>query len=128
MAGTGHYKKETGIEHSALPTMKKPCMKAPPGWKCTRVGGHEGPCAAIEWPPVGPVSATDLRGYYVITATCSAGHMQETKIDAGLGRGWAEALAGLVDGSSPMYVHKPDEKSVIGKCATCGLPFTCVVE
>lgn len=23
------------------------CMKAPPGWQCTRACGHEGPCAAV---------------------------------------------------------------------------------
>lgn len=27
------------------------CSKAPTGWKCTRAFGHDGPCAAEEWPP-----------------------------------------------------------------------------
>jgi hypothetical protein len=24
------------------------CDKAPEGWKCTREGGHDGPCAAVQ--------------------------------------------------------------------------------
>lgn len=24
------------------------CVLPPPGWRCTRAGGHEGPCAAVE--------------------------------------------------------------------------------
>jgi hypothetical protein len=26
------------------------CNKAPKGWKCTRVSGHTGPCAAVKVP------------------------------------------------------------------------------
>lgn len=29
------------------------CDKAPPGWRCSRNAGHDGPCAAHEWPPYG---------------------------------------------------------------------------
>lgn len=28
-------------------TMHEPCAKAPPGWRCQRAAGHEGPCAAV---------------------------------------------------------------------------------
>lgn len=31
---------------SALPRFRKPCLLAPPGWICSRDGGHDGPCAA----------------------------------------------------------------------------------
>ena len=24
------------------------CQNAPPGWKCTRDAGHDGPCAAVK--------------------------------------------------------------------------------
>lgn len=34
----------------------RPCNAAPPGWKCKREGGHDGPCAAY---PVGSVDAFD---------------------------------------------------------------------
>jgi len=29
------------------------CGKAPPGWRCSRNAGHDGPCAAHEWPKAG---------------------------------------------------------------------------
>jgi len=101
---------------SAEPAMKKPCLKAPAGWKCTREGGHEGPCAAE------PV-------FYVITATCEAGHAQEIKIDGKMGREWAVNQAGLLDGSSPMYIADPrkDPASDIGKCGICRAQLTCTV-
>jgi hypothetical protein len=35
--------------------------------------------------------------------------------------------AGLMDGTSPMYVYPPDKKSVIGKCGVCGKPFKATV-
>lgn len=31
---------------AALPP--DPCLKPPPGWRCTRERGHRGPCAAVE--------------------------------------------------------------------------------
>ncbi len=31
----------------SFPVLKEACDKPPPGWKCTRPKGHEGPCAAV---------------------------------------------------------------------------------
>jgi hypothetical protein len=30
--------------------LSRPCAIAPRGWQCTRVAGHDGPCAAVETP------------------------------------------------------------------------------
>ena len=35
----------------------------------------------------------------------------------------AEDLAGLMDGSSEMYIYKPGPESTIGKCVNCGAQF-----
>lgn len=50
--------------------MKKPCLRAPAGWKCTREGGHEGPCAAIDIPSVAERAYVDDHAA-VICPTCS---------------------------------------------------------
>ncbi len=49
--------------------------------------------------------------------TCGDGHRQELTFE-GVSREWVESWCGLIDGTSPMYLHKPcdDPKSVIGKC------------
>lgn len=113
-------------EMSAAPTFKKPCLKAPAGWKCARAAGHYGPCAAAEWPSMAARNLGPL--FYVITAKCEGGHTQVIKVDGKLGREWAEAQAGLLDGSSSMYIHPPGPESVIGKCGICQKPITCRVE
>ena len=62
-----------------------------------------------------------------ITAVCEAGHSQEIIIE-GLGREYAELQAGLLDGTSPMYIHSPiGTDSVIGKCGICRAQIHCVV-
>jgi len=40
----------------------------------------------------------------------------------------AELFAGLLDGTSTMYVYPPGPESVLGKCGTCGAKIRCVVE
>jgi hypothetical protein len=37
-----------------------------------------------------------------------------------LNRDYVEGLAGLLDGTSPWFIHPPGPDSTIGKCATCG--------
>ena len=43
----------------------------------------------------------------------------------------AELLGGIMDGTSPFYVHPPreDEQTMIGRCAyeECGAPFHCTL-
>lgn len=46
---------------------------------------------------------------------------------AGFDREYAERFAGLLDGTSPMYVHPVDERSIIGKCGRCNARFRCEV-
>lgn len=43
---------EHGCHGACLPEdeMDKECQAPPLGWRCTRVKGHEGPCAAVECP------------------------------------------------------------------------------
>jgi hypothetical protein len=67
MAGMGHYKSKTDLEYSALPAMKKPCLMAPPGWKCTRQAGHDGPCAAepYDTPIAGPKITWNADGMHI---------------------------------------------------------------
>ena len=55
-----------------------------------------------------------------VTCTKDPDHSKLLKIDASLGMEYAETFAGLLCGTSPLYVHKPGPKSPIGKCATCG--------
>jgi hypothetical protein len=65
---------------------------------------------------------------YIITARCENGHSQEIKIDGELGLEWAKGQAGLLDGTSPMYLHSPiGTDSVIGKCGLCRTQIRCEV-
>ena len=54
-------------------------------------------------------------------------HAKVLRIDSALGLGYAETLAGLLDGSSPLYIYPPGEGSPIGKCAVCGAKLNCTV-
>jgi hypothetical protein len=54
-------------------------------------------------------------------------HAKVLRIDPALGLGYAETLAGLLDGSSPLYIYPPGEGSPIGKCAVCGAKLNCTV-
>lgn len=65
-------------------------------------------------------------------------HAKILRISSALGREYAEGLAGLLDGTSRFYIHKPggvmnvpewpgDKGSPIGRCGICGAPFRCSV-
>ena len=46
---------------------------------------------------------------------CEAGH--EQTIAFAMDREWVEQWCGIVDGTSPVYIHSPvDTDSIIGKC------------
>lgn len=70
-------------------------------------------------------------GNYQIRAQCS-GTCKKTQVIRyeGFSREWVETQAGLLDGTSPLYVIKPgpDSPGTIGRCETCGGGFTCTVE
>ena len=63
----------------------------------------------------------------VIEICCEQGHRQAIKVDPDLGEEWARGLAGLMDGTSPMYLYPPGANSPIGKCGICGTPITATV-
>ncbi len=76
--------------------------------------------------------------YWTLTCDCEAGHVQTLRISKEMSREWVEQLAGLLDGTSPLYVFPPGSDSPIGKCcytlgvkeseySTCGKPFKAVV-
>lgn len=50
---------------------------------------------------------------------CANGHVQIIRYQ-GMTRHFAEQVAGLCDGTSPMYVFPPGPESTIGKCGICG--------
>jgi hypothetical protein len=64
-----------------------------------------------------------------ITAVCesSPSHIQKLTIDEKLGKAYAKQLAGLLDGTSPMYLYPPGPESVIGKCGICKAQIKCNV-
>lgn len=67
----------------------------------------------------------------VIRCTRNSDHAKKIRVDASKeawGQDAAEGLAALLDGTSPLYIHKPGPNSPIGKCATCGGPLTSTVE
>jgi hypothetical protein len=65
-----------------------------------------------------------------ITLRCATQPEKHAKIIRmeGLARDWVEAFAHILDGTSPMYIHKPGPDSPIGKCATCGGQLTSSIE
>ena len=65
--------------------------------------------------------------YFQVTAACATGHSQTFRV-YGMSREWVDGWAGLMDGTSPLYVSPPDEQSPIGKCGICGAKITCKVE
>ncbi len=75
-----------------------------------------------------------MNGESVVIAKCPAGHEQTFYLDPSLTLEWAQQWAGLLDGSSPLYVHSPiGTDSPIGKCcfemrgSICGEQFRCEV-
>jgi hypothetical protein len=69
------------------------------------------------------------KGVSILHLTCVGGHKQDIFIE-GLGLDWARGMAGLLDGSSAMFVHDPriDRNSSIGRCGICRKQLTAVVE
>jgi hypothetical protein len=69
------------------------------------------------------------KGVSIIHLTCSGGHKQNIFLE-GLGLAWAHGMAGLLDGSSDMFIHDPrvDHNSSIGRCGICRKQVTAVVE
>lgn len=57
--------------------MTTPCTKPPPGWRCTREAGHEGPCAAVHR-SMDPDSQVDL-----LDAAKAVIHAYEHRFGAG---------------------------------------------
>ncbi len=54
-----------------------------------------------------------------VKLVCENGHEQVIKVN-GMTDDWVEMWAGLLDGTSPMFVHSPiGTDSVIGKCGIC---------
>lgn len=58
-----------------------------------------------------------------IEFTCKEGHQQVITY-TGMQREFAESVAKLMDGSSPLYVFPPGPESSIGKCGICGAQLT----
>lgn len=72
-------------------------------------------------------TVTEIR----ITIRCATHpdeHAKILRVSPELGRDYAETFAGLLCGTSPMYIHKPGPNSPIGKCATCGGQLTYTIE
>jgi hypothetical protein len=61
-----------------------------------------------------------------IVARCESGH-EQTIVCSGQTLHEVETFAGLLDGSSPLYVHPPGAESVIGKCGIYGERIACTV-
>jgi len=55
-------------------------------------------------------------------------HAKILRIEHALGRELADLLAGLLDGTSPHYIHPPGPGSPIGKCGVCGSKITATVK
>lgn len=65
---------------------------------------------------------------YVLKAKCEGECKKEQTITyEDFTREYVERVAGLMDGTSPLYVFKPNGDSTLGKCETCGGKFTCTV-
>ena len=65
-----------------------------------------------------------------IEALCGNGHTQRIEL-RGYNRQYAEAIAGLMDGTSDLYQTKPRDNPIIGsplgRCGICGSWVECSV-
>lgn len=69
-----------------------------------------------------------MRKHFLIIAKCANGHVEEIR-GGGLGLEWAMILAGLLDGSSPLYQPSPiGTDRIIGKCGICLAQLKCTAE
>lgn len=64
----------------------------------------------------------------IVKCLKGADHRKILRFRWELGRYYVETLAGLLDGTSPYYIHKPAEGSPIGKCGICSAPLKCEIE
>lgn len=65
--------------------------------------------------------------YQGIEATCGACHRTQMIYTPDFDEISAQQLAGIMDGTSPLYVKRPGEESAIGRCESCGGRFTCTL-
>ena len=64
---------------------------------------------------------------YTITAKCENGHFDQAEVDGDMGNiVWAKMYAGMIDGTSPIYL-RPPLGSVITKCGICSGKIKCTV-
>ena len=64
---------------------------------------------------------------HTLIAVCKNGHSQTLQYKD-LPLEFVVQQAGLLDGTSPFYVHSPiGTDSVIGKCGICGTQISCTV-
>ena len=66
---------------------------------------------------------------YEIVVRCKAQPLKHAKVlrITGKDEEYAKTLAGLLDGTSHLYVYKPGPDSPIGKCGVCGSALGCDV-
>lgn len=67
--------------------------------------------------------------HFLVRATCGkCGEKQGLRFEGTqFTRQYVEQFAGLLDGTSPLYVYPPGTSSDIGKCGMCGGRFTAEV-
>lgn len=63
---------------------------------------------------------------YGVHLRCENGHEQHVILDVG-DREEAVTFAGLLDGSSPLFVHKPGPESLMHRCGICRGSFKATV-
>jgi hypothetical protein len=51
-------------------------------------------------------------------------HQKILRFDAAIGLAAVGTVAAILDGTSPHYIHRPQEGSPIGKCVICREPIT----
>lgn len=66
---------------------------------------------------------------YIIEVKCDDGHVQNLYLQNFI-KVQAQTLAGLMDGTSSLYVYSPlgDPNSLIAKCGICSAPIKCTVK
>jgi hypothetical protein len=64
----------------------------------------------------------------MVQCTANKAHAKLISVDHSLGMEYASTLAGLLDGSSRHFIHKPGPNSPLGKCGVCQAQIKCTVE
>jgi hypothetical protein len=66
---------------------------------------------------------------FQLTLVCASGHSQKIQLGPGFTRAMAEDYAGLIDGTSDMFIASPlGTDSPIGKCCICGAQIRAQIE